>query len=179
VSNFTTGVTSGITIAAAGDGLTLDGVVMRETTNDKEFLTWISVATGVDNLRIINCDLRGIVGGTDVNAIIFAGTSTYCLIKDNFIFGDFSGNVIDHLTGAAVDFAAINNDLINMDTGAAGYSIAQKSDSTGFCSRNRGFANKNDAPIYVGAAMVWTQNYANNTLASQDILIPAGVAAVP
>ena len=179
VSNFTSGVTSGLTIAAAGDALTLDDIVMRETSNDKEFLTWVSVATTVDDLTIQNCDLRGIVGGSDVNPIIFAGTSTNCLIKNNFIYGDFSGNVIDHLTGAAVDFVADNNTLVNMDTGAAGYAIAQKSDSNGFCTRNRGFYNKVDAPIYVGAGMVWSQNYANNTLANSDILIPAGVAAVP
>ena len=134
VSGFATGVTAGITIAAAGDGLILDGIVMRETTNDKEFLTWIAVATTVDNLRILNCDLMGIVGGSDVNAILFAGTSTFCHLRNNFIYGDFSGNTIDHLTGAAVDFMADNNTLVNMDTGAAGYAIAQKSDSNGFCS---------------------------------------------
>ncbi len=178
-SNFATGTTIGLTVAAAGDGLTLSKVQMRETAITSEFLTWLAIATTVTDLWMEDCDLTGLVGGSDVNAIIFAGTSQDCVFKNNFIFADCSGNLIDHDTGASVNLRFLDNRLINMDTGAAGDVISVKSDGTGYAAGNYGFYNKTDATVFTGAAMVWEQNFANNTLANSGILIPADVAAVP
>lgn len=179
-SNYTGGTTTGFTIAATGDGCTLRNIDMRETTNAKEMLIFISVATTVNDLCIDSCSLVGIAGGGDTNAILFAGTSSDCVIKDCYIFGDFADDVIDHMVGASVNFVALRNRIINSDAGGAIDSIAIKSDGTGYCADNYGFSAKNDASIFTGDAVVWDQNSANNTIASSGIRPhPAAVAAVP
>jgi len=178
-SSFTTGVTTGITWAATATGTTIRKIKMTEATNDKEFLTWISVATAITDITIEDCYLQGIIGGTDANAIIFAGTSTNCQINRNYIYGDFSGDVIDHNTGASITLRCENNRIVNMDTGAAGDCISLKSDGTGYLTGNYGFYNKNDATIFTGAAAIWHQNYGSNTLGDSGILFPAASAAIP
>lgn len=178
-SNFATGTTTGITIAATADGCTLRKIKMTEAANTSEFLTWIAVATTITDLTIEDCYLQGIIGGTDANAIIFAGTSTNCQILRNYIYGDFSGDVIDHNTGASVTLRVEDNRICNMDTGAAGDCISLKSDGTGYLTGNYGFYNKNDATVFTGAAAVWHQNYGSNTLGDSGILFPAASAAIP
>lgn len=178
-SNFATGTTTGITVAATADGSTLRRIRMSEAANTSEFLTWISVATTITDLTIEDCVLQGIIGGSDVNAIIFAGTSTDCKILRNYIYADCSGDLIDHNTGASTTLQVRGNRLINMDTGAAGDVISLKSDGTGYLTDNYGFYNKVDATVFTGAAAVWHQNYGSNTLGDSGILFPAAAAAIP
>lgn len=177
-SNFATGTTAGITVAATADGSTLRKLKMTEAANTSEFLTWISVATTIADLTIEDCYLQGIIGGSDANAIKFAGTSTNCKILNNYIYGDFSGAVIDHLTGASTTLLACGNRMANMDDGA-GLVFSLKSDGTAYCTDNYAFGNKNDAVVFVGAAAVWHQNYGSNTLGDSGILFPAASAAIP
>ena len=181
ISEFSTGVASGISITADADGCTLHKVQMRETTADKEFKTdWIAVATTVTDLTITNCNFHGLIAGTDVNCILFAGSTTNLYMENNRFFGDFSGNVVEHAAGVALNAQILGNRIVNMDTGAASYSLNFKTASTGYAFDNYGFSNKNDAPIFAGDAMYWDQNSAGNTLASSGILPhPAAVATVP
>jgi hypothetical protein len=178
-SNFATGTTTGITVAATADGSTLRKIRMTEAANTSEFLTWISVATTIADFTIEGCYLQGIIGGTDANAIIFAGTSANCKIVNNYIYGDFSGDVIDHNTGASTTILISGNRIANMDTGADGDCISLKSDGTGYIVDNYGFYNKNAATVFTGAAAVWHQNYGSNTLGDSGILFPAAAAAIP
>ena len=177
-SNATDGVTSGITVAATADGSTLRRIRMTEAANTKEFLTWIAVATTIADLTIEDCVLQGIIGGTDANAIKFAGTSADCVLRNNYIYGDFSGAVVDHLTGASTTLRATGNRMANMDAGA-GLVFSLKSDGTAYCTDNYAFGNKIDATVFVGAAAVWHQNYGSNTLGDSGILFPAAAAAIP
>ena len=178
-SNFATGTTTGITVAATADGSTLRKIKMTEAANTSEFLTWIAVATTIADFTIEGCYLQGIIGGTDANAIIFAGTSANCKILNNYIYGDFSGDVIDHNTGASTTILISGNRIANMDTGADGDCISLKSDGTGYIVDNYGFYNKNAATVFTGAAAVWHQNYGSNTLGDSGILFPAAAAAIP
>ena len=179
VANFATGVTQGIAVAATGDGCTLDGIVCRDTTTDKEFLVHINVATTVDDLTIRNCSLVGLTGGSMTNSILFAGTSTNALIEDNYIFVDSSDDVIDHLAAASVNLVVRRNVIINADTDAAGYCLRYKSDGTGAAYHNLMAYNKDNAEISIGAAAWWFENYASNTIAESGRLDPTTAHAIP
>ena len=179
VANATDGVTTAITIAAAGDGCTLDGVQCRDTATTKEYLVHVSVATTVTDLRIANCSFVGLVGGSMTNSILFAGTSADCVIEDSYIFVDSADDVIDHLAGASVNLVVRRNVVINADTGAAGYCLRYKSDGTGVAYDNRFAYNKIDAEISVGAAAWWFDNKASNTIAESGLLDPATTHAIP
>lgn len=179
VANATDGVTTALTIAAAGDGCTLDGIQCRDTANTKEFLVHVSVATTVTDLAIRNCSLVGLAGGSMTNSILFAGTSNDCVIEDNYIFVDSADDVIDHLAGASVNLVVRRNVIVNADTDAAGYCVRYKSDGTGIAYQNYLAYNKNDAEISVGAAAWWFENYASNTIAESGRLDPATSHAIP
>lgn len=178
VANFAGGVTAGITVAAAGDYCTLDGIVFRDTSATKEFLLHVSVATTVTDLVIRNCS--GVtLAGSMTNSILFAGTSTDCVIEDNYLFVDSSDDVIDHLAGASVNLVVRRNVIVNADTGAAGYCVRYKSDGTGVCYRNLFGYDKVDAEIGIGAAAWWFENYGSNTIAESGLLDPATSHAIP
>lgn len=178
VSNIADCVTA-VDIPAAADGTTIRNCSFTDTSSALEFLIHISVATTVTDLRVEGCDFIGKAGGAMTNSILFAGTSTDCIINDNYFFVDSSDDPIDHLVGASVNIVLMRNRIVNIDTSGVLDSIAIKSDGTGYAEGNYGFSNKNDATIFAGAAMVWEQNYANNTLANSGILLPAAVGAIP
>lgn len=178
VANFATGVTNAIAIAATGDGCVLDGIVMRDTTTDKEFLVHVAVATTVTDLLIKNCDFRGL-GGTMTNSILFAGTSTNTTIENCFIHVDSSDDVVDHLAGAAVSCMIRDCTIVNEDTTTALYCVRHKSDGTGV-TYNCNFAyNKVDAEVSLGAAAWWLRNQGCNTIAEGSIVEPPATHAIP
>lgn len=179
VANFATGVTAGVTIAAAGDGCTLDGLVMRDAAANTEFLVHISVATTVTDLTIENCSLVGLIAESMTNSILFAGTSTDCTIRNNYIFVDSSDDTIDHLAGAAVNIHVHDNVIINQDTTSALYCFRNKSDGTGCVHDNRCGYNKVDAEMLIGAATWFFENYCSNTIAESGLLDPSTAHAIP
>lgn len=178
VANFATGCTKAIDITASGDGCTLVGVQFRDTTTDKEWLIHIAVATTVSDLHIKNCSFVGLAG-TMSNSILFAGTSSDCVIEDSYFFVDSSDDVIDHLAGASVNLVVRRCVIVNADTDAAGYCLRYKSDGTGVAHNNFFAYNKVDAEISVGAAAWWFQNYASNTIAESGRLDPTTSHAIP
>jgi len=179
VANFETGVTTGITIAAAGDGLTLDGIQFRDTSATFEFLIHISVATTVTDLVIQNCNFIT-AAGTMSSSVFFVGTSTNALIKDNYWFVDCSASVIDHLTDVPTAIAIIGNRAANVDT-TAGLCVGLKSDgvATGYIDDNHLFGNKNDSePLAATTDYIMGINFVCNTLQASGVLNPAA-GAVP
>lgn len=178
VANVASGVTNAISIAAGGDGCTLDKIVMRDTTTDKEFIVHVAVATTVDDLLIRNCDFRGL-GGSMTNSILFAGTSTNTTIEDTFIHVDSSDDTIDHLAGAAVSCLIRRCTVVNEDTTTALYAIRHKSDGTGVSYECNLAYNKVDAEVSLGAAAWWLRNQGCNTIAEGSIVEPAATHAIP
>lgn len=179
VAGFAGGSTSAITIAATGDGCTLDGIVCRDSAANTEWLVHVSVATTVEELRITHCDFRGLIGESMTNSILFAGTSTWTTIEDTYIHVDSSDDTVDHLAGAAVGFRMARCIIVNEDTTTALYCVRQKSDGTGVHHDCRFAYNKVDAEISVGAASWWLENRASNTIAEGTILEPAATHAIP
>ena len=179
VANFATGVTVGITIAADGDGCTLDGIVMRDNAANKEFLKHIQVATTVTDLLIKRCSLVGLIAETMSNSIHFDGTSIDCVIEDTYIFVDSSDDVIDHLTAAGVNLTVRRCVIINQDTTTALYCLRAHTNTTGVAHDNRFAYNKVDAEVSLGAAMWWFDNKASNTIAESGLLDPATTHAIP
>ena len=178
IANFATGVTVGVTIAAAGDYATLDGLVFRDTSTANEFLKHVTIAADADNVTIKNCSMVTLAGSM-TNSIFAEGATADLMIRDNYIHVDSSDSVIDHLTAAAVRAAVINNVIINIDTGAASYCAEFKTASTGVASGNHMGYNKVDAEISAGNAMFWFENYASNTIAESGLLDPATSHAIP
>jgi hypothetical protein len=176
VANFATGCTSAFTITASGDNCTLDGIVCRDTTTDKEWLVHVSVATTVTDLTIKNCDFVGLAGGTMTGSIVFAGTTSNIKILDNYIDVDSSDSVIHHDTDKATSCLLARNIILNQDTDAAGYCIEMEATSTGQAIYNCCNYDKNDAVVYLGEAMFWIENYGGNTAGSSGELDPAAVA---
>jgi len=178
VANFATGCTSAITISADGDDCTLDGIVCRDTTTDKEWKVHVSVATTVVDLTIKNCNFIGLAGGSMSNSVLFAGTTSNVRIYDNEIDVDSSDSVIDHDAGKATSILLARNIILNQDTNAAGCCIEVEATSTGHAILNTCSYNKADAVVYTGEALFWIENYGGNTAGSSGELDPAA-AAIP
>ena len=179
LANFATGTTTGLTVTASADGLTLDALDFRDTSTANEFLIHISVATTVTDLWIKNCSFIALTGGSMTNSILFAGTTSDLVIEDCVFLVDSADDVIDHLTAKATDARVSRNIVINADTGAAGYCYRTHATSTGIANDNRFGYNKVDAEISTGAATWWFQNYASNTIAESGLLDPATTHAIP
>jgi len=178
VANFGTGTTTGFTIAAGADGLTLDGIQMVDTSAANEFLIHASIATGVDRLLIKNCRFAG-AAGTMSGSLVFAGTSLDAEICDNYWRVDSSDSVIHHNAGVASNVYLHHNCIINIDTDTAEFCAEFKTASTGCAHDNRFGYNKVDAEISQGDAMFWFENYASNTIAQSGLLDPTTAHAIP
>lgn len=178
VANFATGTTAGITIAAAGDGCTLDGIQFRDTSAANEFLIHVKVATTVTDLRLVGCDFVTLAGSL-TGSVVFAGVSTNAVIEDCSWYVDSSDSVIDHQTTAAVNFRMRRCEIINVDAGAAGYCVELKTASTGIVRDCRFGYGKNDAEVSLGDATWWFENYASNTIAESGLIDPSTTHAIP
>ncbi len=179
VANFATGTTTAMTLHADCDDLVVEDCDFRDTSADNEFLIHVSVPTGVGPCTFRRCTFVT-AAGTMSNSFLFAGTSTNFTIEDCYFFVDSSDSVIDHAAGASANLRINRCTIINMDTGAAGYCIEQKSDGSGVVSDCRLAYNKTDAEVGVGAATWWFETYATNTIGtSSGVLDPVAGAAVP
>jgi hypothetical protein len=171
-SNFTNGVTAGVTVAATGDGFTLEGMKFTEETNAKEFLIGVSVATTVSDGVIRNCRYHGTAGGDTSSIIDSAGAASGLIIEDNYLHGDCSAAAVKLDTAAITDLQVINNRVINIDA-AAGLGIDTHAGSTGMMADNH-VANLRDTVVGLsGAGMAYSQNYASNALNASGIILPA------
>lgn len=171
ISNFTGGVTTGITVGANADGLLLENIEMQETANTKEWLIGISIAAGCNGVVIDGLKYFGLSGGSTTQVIKFLGASNYSIVKNFLIFCDASGAPIDALTAASVWMTIGNGVLHNLDTGA-GLSVSVKSDTTGFMHDLRISALK-DTVTPAGAAMAISEVYVSNAIFKQGFYQPA------
>ena len=165
ISSFTNGVAVGITVGDGADGLTLKDIEMQETTNAKEWLIGVSVATGCNEVTIDGFRYFGLTGGSTTQVIIFAGASNYSVVKNFLIYCDASGAAIDALTAASVWMTIGNGVLHNLDTGA-GLTVSVKSDTTGFMHDLRLSGLLNGA-FPAGAAMAISEVYISNVIFTQ------------
>ena len=178
VANFAGGVTFAINLLAAADYCTMEGLIFRDTTTDKEYLKHLQIADTVTDLVVRRCSFVGLAG-TMTNSIFFVGVVTDGLIEDCYFFVDSSDDVIDALTSAAVNLVVRHCVVINADTGAAGYCLRHHANGTGVAYRNIFAYNKDDADISAGAAAWWIENYASNTIAESGRLDPTTSHAIP
>jgi len=178
VANFATGTTTGVTIAAAGDGCCLDDIQFRDTSAANEFLIHVSVATTVTDLVLKNCSFVT-AAGTMSGSVVFAGSSTNTRVEDCVWYVDSSDSVVDHQTTAAVNFYMARCAIVNIDAGAAGYCLELKTGSTGIVHDCRFGYGKADAEVSCGDAVWWFENYASNTIAESGLLDPATSHAIP
>jgi hypothetical protein len=178
-ANFATGVTNGLVVGGAGDGLTLDGVQFRDTSTANEFKVHIFAASGVTDLTIKQSSFVCLDGGSATNSILFAGTTENLVIDRCHFFVDTTDSVIDHLTSAGVNVLIKENIIYNADDQTAGYLLDFHASTTGLAVNNRGAYNKNNAEMTKGDAMWWLENYFSNTIAESGLLEPASSHAIP
>jgi len=178
LANFATGTTNMMTLSTAADGCTLDGLKFRDTSATNEALVHIAVATTVTDLVIRGCSFVT-AAGSMTGSVVFAGSSTDCVIEDSVWYVDSSDSVIDHQTTAAVNILLRRNAVVNVDDGAAGYCVELKTGSTGIAQDNRFGYGKVDAEVAVGDAVWWFENYASNTIAESGLLDPSTSHAIP
>lgn len=170
-SDFTNGVTTGVTVGAAADGLRLRNTRMEEAANTKEFLIGVSVAAACHNVDIDGFEFYGVTGGTDSQCIKFLGASNFSSVKNFKIYGDFSGAPIDALTAASTYMTIGNGVIVNDDT-TAGLSVSVNGSTTGMMHDLRILQAK-DTVGPAGAAMGFTEVYVSNAAGAQGILNPA------
>ena len=169
ISNYTGGVTNGVSLGASADGSVLKNIEMQETANTKEFLVGISVAAACGSVVIDGLKYFGLSGGSTTQVIKFAGASNYSVVKNFLIYCDASGAAIDALTAASVWMTIGNGVLHNLDVGA-GLTVSVKSDTTGFLHdlRLSGLA----AAPPAGAAMAVSEVYCSNVIFTQGFYQP-------
>ena len=173
VSDFTNGITSGITLGAAADGCELIDIDMVEGSSSKEFLIGVTITAACHNVKIRNLNFYGAAGGTCSACILVAGASDNLSIEDCFLIGDFSSSVIHAAGATSVDVRILNNVLDNADA-TAGLGISMETSSTGVIARNVIGGRKVEAPGtgVVGPAMMFYENYCSNAVVRSGILSP-------
>lgn len=173
-SDYTNGVTAGITVGAAADGLRLNNIRMEEAANTKEFLIGVSVAAACHDVKIDVFEFYGVTGGTDSQCIKFAGASNFSEVTNFKIYGDFSGAPIDALTAASTYMTIGPGVIVNDDT-TAGLSVSVNASTTGMM-RHLDILQAKDTVGPAGAAMAFTQVLVSNAAGAQGILKPVADA---
>lgn len=170
-SNFSNGVTAGITIGADADGFVLDNIKMTEAANTKEFLVGILIAAGVTDGVIKGLKFSEVPGGSNTSAIQASGAADRLIIDDCYIQADSSAAVVKLDGAASVDVQFINNRVINIDT-SAGLGVNFHASTTGMAANNRITNLKDNVAGLAGAAMAYHENYCSNALNKNGILVP-------
>ncbi len=171
-SDYTGGLTAGVTVGASADGLVLDGIVFTEATNAKEYLIGISIAAACADVVIQNCRYYGTAGGSTTSIIAAAGAANNLVIQDNYLHGDCSAAAVKLDGAASSDLQVLGNRVINIDT-AAGLGIAAHASSTGMMAGNFVTNLKDTVVGLSGAGMAFHENYGSNALGASGIILPA------
>lgn len=171
-SDYTGGLTAGITLGASADGCILDGIYFTEAANTKEYLLGISITADCDDVTIRNCRYIGIDGGSTTSFVSAAGGTDRLVFKDNFFRGDASAAAIKLDNAASSDILIENNRIINIDTGA-GLGIATHNSSTGMMAHNLVLNLKDTVAPVSGTGMGYFENYGSNAANASGIIWPA------
>ncbi len=170
-SDYTGGITAGITLGASADGFRLLGCRFEEGASTKEFLIAISIAAACHDVGIDGLDFYGAAGGDDSQCVFFAGASNFSYLRSFRIFGDFSGAPIDALAAASTQIEIGPGVITNVDA-AAGLSASVHASTTGMMHDLRILQAK-DTVGPAGAAMAYSEVYVSNAAGAQGILKPS------
>ena len=171
-SNFTNGVTIGVTLGAAADGCVLRNIVMEEATNAKEFLIAISVAAGCNDVLIEDFQFHGIFGGGDVSCIDWVGASNRSVLRRAWMHGDWAASVVDGLAAASVGIR-YEDVTFYQDDATLGLGIDESDTSTGLMTNCWCMNKKDTVEGFTGNLMAYNQCYGSNVVNKQGILEPA------
>lgn len=170
VSNYTGGITAGITVAATADGLLLEDLQVGETANTKEFLTGITLAANADNVTIDRLEYIN-TGSTDsLAAITLAGAADRFRLLNSKIIGNFETATIHASTAAGTNIVIADNCMNNPDA-TAGLNISLHASTTGIVVRNLIFGGKDTVHIAAAGCLV-AENYSSNAAGASGLIKP-------
>lgn len=171
-SNYTNGVTAGITVGADADGLVLDGVKWAEAANTKEFLIGLSLADGASDVTVMNCEYEGLAGGSTTSFVSALGAADGLKFIKNVLHGECSAAAVKLDAAASARITILDNIVVNLNT-SAGLGIAIHNSTTGRANNNH-IINLNDGVAGItGNGMAYGRNYYSNLLAKSTRLVPA------
>jgi len=164
-----------IDISAAADGTRISGCKFEDTASDQEFLKHIDIATTVTDVIIEDCEFICTAGGGMTSSVYFTGTSTDCVIRNNFFWTDCSASIIDHLTDVPTNILIHGNRMVNLDTttvlglglNSAGAGTGQVFDNYIWC------AEAASAIFAVTTDYFVAENYCANNINTSGVLVPA------
>lgn len=159
-SNFTTGVTAGITAAATADGLLLEDVLMTEAANTKEFLIGISIAAACTDVTINRLRYCGTPGGSTTGVITGAGAMDRFRLLNSYIQADSSGALVAD-GAASLDWEIGNCRTYQVDADA-GLGITAFSGTTGIAYDVRAYSADDAVAGVTGDALAQSQCYTTN-----------------
>ena len=171
-SDYTGGVTAGITLGAAADGCIIDGVVFTEGAATKEYLIGIKITAACNDVIIRNCRYIGTASGSTTSVISALGASNNLIIENNYINSDCSAACIKLDAAASTDIQVLNNRVINIDTGA-GLGIAAHNSCTGMMAGNFVTNLKDTVVGLSGTGLAYHENYGSNAAGASGIILPA------
>lgn len=137
----------------------------------------VSIGTGGDDCRFINCEFDGHTGA-GTTAAINTAVAIDGLVVENCVFsGDFGTAAINNATNAMTN-ARIKNNLFNVL--GSGKSLVAHASATGFVVNNHSLITANIAAggSMTAAAMLKSQNFAQEAagVAASAVVDPAAVA---
>jgi hypothetical protein len=164
-----------IDLDAAADGTIIRNCVFNDTANNKEFLKHIDIATTIANVTIEDCEFLCVAGGGMTSSIMFAGSSSDVVIRNNFFWVDCSASIIDHLTGIPTNILIHDNRMVNLDsTGVLGLGLKSDSSGTGQIFDNYIFCAEAASAIFAVTNDFYVcENYSTNNLNASGVLQPA------
>lgn len=171
-SNFTNGVTAGVTLAATADGGLLSELKFTEAANTKEFLLGVSIAALCHDVVIENCHYIGTAGGTTSSIVSAIGASNNLIMENNYLHGDCSAAAVKLDAAASTDLQILNNRVINIDTGA-GLGIAMHNSCTGMVTENYVTNLKDNVVGLSGTGVSYHENFGSNAVGASGIILPA------
>ncbi len=172
-SDYTGGITAGITVAATADGCHLKDIEMTEAANTKEWLIGISVAAACTDVVIDGLRYFSTAGGDTTSVIAAAGAADRLILRNCLIDCDASAAAVKLDAAASIFLQIVDNLLVQRDA-AAGLGIAAHASSTGFARGNYICNLKDTVAGITGAALAFGDNYYSNAAgASAAILVPA------
>ncbi len=168
-----------IDLPTAASGTTIRNCVFRDSSANLDFLQHIDIGDAVTDIIIEGCDFTTYAGAM-TESVDFEGTSSYCIIRNNFWHVDCSAGVIDHLADDPLDIAVYGNRIINIDTGAGlVLGLDSSGSGTGMVFDNYVLSPKTDAePLAVTTDYYTCENYASNTINESGVLEPAADVVV-
>lgn len=160
------GLVAGIDVNAAN--FTLKNCEFQNVGTD-DALIWIITDANADDIHIIgNVFRQNHAGPTEAIRLVGADRA---IIKDNYIFGDYSTAAINGITTASIEILIKENTIVNNN--AAGFAIDLVASSTGRIEDNRGTSGyaTDLSKMIDPASCQMSENYFSNTAGETGALV--------